>query len=69
MVVVDEVYEAVIDPLVVGDVRVGSVDAHSLAQHLSERPAAKHQTIVGFAGADLVAGEDTILKLFVESTR
>ena len=31
MVVVDEVDEAVVDPLVVGHVRVGAVDAHSLA--------------------------------------
>ena len=69
MVVVDEIDEAVVDPLVVGDVRVGPVDAHGLAQHLGERPAAAHQIIVGRAGADLVAREDAILELCVERTR
>ena len=69
MVVVDEVDEAVVDPLVVGHVRVGPVDAHRLAQHLGERPAAAHQIVVGLAGADLVAGQDAILELVVESPR
>jgi hypothetical protein len=68
MVVVDEVDEAVVDPLVVGDVRVGPVDAHSLAQHLGERSATAHQIIVALTGTDLVAGEDAILELVVEST-
>ena len=69
MVVVDKVDEAVVDALVIRDVRVGSVDAHGLAQHLGERPAVEHQVIVAFAGADLVAREDAILKLFVATTR
>jgi hypothetical protein len=69
MVVVDEVDETIVDTLVVGDVGVGSVDPHGLAQHLGERPAAAHQIIVGFTGADLVAGKDAILELVVKSTR
>jgi hypothetical protein len=69
MVVVDEVDEAVVDALVIRDVRVGPMDAHGLAQHLSERPAVERQVIVAFTGADLVAREDAILKLFVETTR
>jgi hypothetical protein len=69
MVVVDKVDEAVIDALVIGNVRVGPVDAHGLAQHLGERPAVEHEIIVAFTGADLVASEDAILKLFVETTR
>ena len=69
MVVVDKVDEAVVDALVIGHVRVWPVDAHGLAQHLSERPAVEHQIIVAFTGADLVASEDAVLKLFVETTR
>jgi hypothetical protein len=69
MVVVDKVDEAVVDSLVIGHVRVRPVDAHGLAQHLGERPAVERQVIVAFTGADLVASEDAILKLFVETTR
>jgi hypothetical protein len=61
MVVVDEVDEAVVDPLVVGNVCIGAMDADGLAQHLGQRPAAAHQVIVAVAGADLVSGEDAIL--------
>ena len=69
MVVVDKVDEAVVDPLVVGNVRVGPMDAHGLAQHLGERPTVTHQIVVAFAGADLIAGKHAILELFVERTR
>jgi hypothetical protein len=68
MVVVDEVDEAVVDPLVVGNVRVGTMDAHSLAQHLGKRPTFTNQIVVAFTGTDLIASEDSILKLFIEST-
>jgi hypothetical protein len=69
MVIIDKVDPTVVDPLVVRDVRVGPVDAHSLAQHLGERPAASHQIIIGFSGADLVAVKDAIFELFVERAR
>jgi len=69
MVVVDKVDEAVVDPLVVGNVRVRPMDAHSLAQDLGERPTVTHQIVVAFAGTDLIASKDAILKLFVERTR
>jgi hypothetical protein len=69
MVVVDKVDEAVVDPLVVGNVRVGPMDAHRLAQHLGERPTVTHQIVVAFTGTDLIAGKDAILELFVASTR
>jgi hypothetical protein len=35
MVIVDEVDEAIVDPLVVGNVRVGPMDAHGLARNIS----------------------------------
>ena len=38
-------------------------------QHLGERPTAAHQIVVALAGTDLVAGEDAILELVVESAR
>ncbi|MBV9531555.1 MAG: hypothetical protein JO283_10930 [Bradyrhizobium sp.] len=44
------------------------MDAHSLAQHLGERPTVAHQIVVAFTGTDLIAIKDAILKLFVEST-
>jgi hypothetical protein len=69
MVVVDEVDEAVVDALVVGNVRVGSMDAHSLPQHLRERPTVTHQIVIAFTGTDLIASQDAILKLIVERTR
>ena len=69
MVVVDEVDEAVVDPLVVGNVGVGPMDAHGLAQHLRQRPALAHQIVVALTGADLVARKNAILELVVESTR
>ena len=69
MVIIDKVDEAVVDPLVVRDVRIGPVDAYSLAQHLGERLAASHQIIIGFSGADLVAVKDAIFELFVERPR
>jgi hypothetical protein len=69
MVVIDKVDEAVVDPFVVRNVRVGPMDAHSLAQHLGERPTVTHQIVVAFTGTDLIASKDAILKLFVESTR
>jgi hypothetical protein len=69
MVVVDEIDEAVVDPLVVGNVRVGPMDAHSLAQHLGERPTVTHQSVVAFTGTDLIASKDAILELFIESAR
>jgi len=45
------------------------MDAHSLAQHLGERPAVTHQIVVAFTGTDLIAGKDAILELFVASAR
>ena len=69
VVVVDEVDEAVVDPLVIGHVRIGPVDAHGLAQHLGERSALPHQIVVGLAGADLVARQNAILELVVERPR
>src|SRR4029078_12582230 len=69
MVVVDKIDEAVVDPLVVGNMRVGPMDAHSLAQHLGEWPTVAHQIVVAFTGTDLIARKDAILTLFVESTR
>jgi hypothetical protein len=45
------------------------MDAHSLAQHLGERPTVTNQSLVAFTGTDLIASKDAILKLFVESTR
>jgi hypothetical protein len=44
------------------------MDAHRLAQHLGERPTVTRQIVVDFAGTDLIARKDAILKLFVEST-
>ena len=69
MVVVDEVDEAVVDPLVVGNVGVGPMDAHGLAQHLRQRPAVAYQIVVAFAGADLIARENAILELVVKGAR
>ena len=62
MVVVDEVHVPVVDPLVIGHVRVGRVDAHRLAQHLRQRPARLHQPVVDFARALLVARENPLLE-------
>jgi hypothetical protein len=45
------------------------MDADSLAQHLGEWPAVTYQIVVAFTGADLIAGKDAILKLFVERAR
>ena len=69
MVVVDEVDEPVVDPLVIGHVGVGGMDADRLAHHLRQRPAAPHQIVIDVAGARLVAGEYPILELVVQMAR
>ncbi len=66
MVVVDEVDVAVVDPLVIGHVRIGRMDAHRLAEHLGHRPALAHQIVINFACPLLVARQDAILELLVE---
>ena len=65
MIVVDEVDEAGVDPLVIGHVGIGPVDADRREQHLGERPAGPNQVVVGVAGAGLVARQDPRLQLGV----
>ena len=45
MVVVDELHDAVVEPLVVGNVGVGRVDRHRLARDLGEGAALLHSEI------------------------
>ena len=62
VIVVDEVDEPVVDPLVVRHVGVGAVDAGRFEQHLLERPALAVEVVVDLARADLVAVEDALLQ-------
>ena len=66
MVVVDEIDKAVIDPLVIGDVRVGRVDPHRLGDDLGQRPALACEVVVDVARTFLVARQDAILELAVQ---
>ena len=62
MIVVDEVDEPVVDPLVVRHVGVGAVDADRLEQQLLERTALAEEVVVDLARPDLVAVEDPLLQ-------
>src|SRR5579863_1391775 len=66
MVIVDEIDEAVVDPLVVGDVREGRMDAHAFADDLVERPAGAQKIVIDFARALLVARQNAIFELLIE---
>ncbi len=67
VVVVDEVDETVVDPLVIGHVRVGRMDPDDLRQHLRQRPPRPEQIVVDAAGANLVPVEDALFERCVES--
>ena len=62
VVVVDEVDETVVDPLVVRHVGVRAVDAGRLEQHFFKRTALAVEVVVDLARADLVAVEDALLQ-------
>src|SRR5262249_9882523 len=66
VVVVDEVGVTVVDPLVIGHVGVGRVDADGLRDDLVKRPAGADQPIIDVAGADLVPRQDTLFEIGVE---
>ena len=44
------------------------MNAHSLADDLGQWAATPHKSVVGFAGTDLVTGEDAILEAIIERT-
>ena len=69
MVVVDEPHDAVVDALVIRDVRIRRLDADRFAQHLGEWPAGADKIVEHAAGANLIAVEDTFLELFIEAGR
>ena len=62
MVVVDEIHEALVDTLVIGHVGQWCMNPHRFADDLGQRAASPHKSVVGFAGTDLVTGEDAILE-------
>ncbi|MBV8457315.1 MAG: hypothetical protein JO122_11945 [Acetobacteraceae bacterium] len=63
VIVVNEVRIAAVDAFVVRNVGVGSVDADALGNDFRQGPPGAEQVVIGFAGADLVAGEDTLFEL------
>ena len=66
VVVVDEAYEPVVDPLVIRHVRVRRMDAHRLVDDLGPRPPGAHEVVEHRAGPDLVARENALFELRIE---
>ena len=66
MIVVDEIRIAVVEPLMIGHVGIGGVDADPLSDDLVQRTACLDEVVVDQAGADLVAGEDPLLEPVVK---
>ena len=62
VVVVDEIDEPVVDPLVIRDMRIGRMDPRHFGEHLLERSPLAEQIEIDLAGADLVARKDSILE-------
>src|SRR6516225_8791630 len=69
MVIVDEIWEAVVDALVVWHMRIGRMDAHRFRHDLRQRPAATQQFIIDSAAAFLIAGQHAVFELLIEASR
>ena len=67
VVIVDEVGVAVVDPLMIGNVGIGGVDADPLGDDFGQWPSGANQIIVDVAGAFLVAHQAAVLQLVVEA--
>src|SRR5262245_49787030 len=68
VVIVDKVHKALVDALVVGNVSERRMDAYGLVDDFRERAPVLDEPIVSLAGADLISGQDAILKFVVEGT-
>jgi hypothetical protein len=69
MVVVDEVHIAVVDPLVIRHMRIGSVDAHALCDDFGHWPTGADQIVIDVARALLVAIENPLFQFGVKRFR
>jgi hypothetical protein len=66
MIVVDEVHEALIDPLMIRHVCQRRVDAHTFIDDLGKRAPQFDEPVIGLAGADLISRQDAIFQSVVE---
>jgi hypothetical protein len=69
VIVVDEVRIAVVDPLMIGHVRIGRMDAHAFRDDLVQRPPFADKDMEHLARAHLVACHDALLKPGIEPRR
>ena len=67
MVIVDEVRISVVEPLMIRDMRVRRMDPDPFGDDLVERPVRLYQVVIDQAGANLIAREDAVLELFVQT--
>ena len=65
VIVVDEAKHAVIDPLMIGHMRVGRVNANGFADDLRQGPLGPDEAVKDVAGADLIAVENAFFKFGV----